>query len=324
MPRSVVRKNIYIFSFLLVLIACMWMTFVSTAQSPFPSEAVFRTLPHAEAKNVLQKLLKVHGVDATWDFLLRAYKDGEVTRFGEADAHLLAHMMGGEFYMKYGLEALTICGEGLNGGCLHGVIERMIEEKGPDSIKELDEDCRKLNKAHDCAHGAGHGLNEANARNIKTTIRACHLFGPPLLDSCVTGALMDASWRNTMLQHEPWAFCDTLERRYAESCATSVGNYFAYNRKNIPIPSVEKVCEEAPTESMKTACMVPVSQAIVRREKGVVSRIRNVCMSLAHSNREHCLHIAAEFLIGSSFTDATPSELCDSLFVGTMYTCQQH
>lgn len=92
-----------------------------------------------------------------------AYADFSCTHKNEPDltTHPLAHAFGAALYLEKGIEAVGVCDDKFEYGCLHEFFGRAIKDHGISIAGTLDDECRTSFKGDDvmkCEHGIGHGV----------------------------------------------------------------------------------------------------------------------------------------------------------------------
>lgn len=112
-------------------------------------------------------------------------------------AHAISHEAGFWLYETEGLRGLSKCKNYFNGGCVHGLVERYIEERGVPSTAEIIDACRNgrtFHEARECPHGAGHGfLLIAGYADLPRAVVLCREAfgeGEPVED-CFDGVFME-------------------------------------------------------------------------------------------------------------------------------------
>lgn len=115
------------------------------------------------------------------------------------DAHALAHIVGEVLYKKIGPSGIVACGTEFEYGCYHGFAGRMLEEKGMDSINDVNEGCLASPGPLGCLHGVGHGILAFLGNDqLLQALKACddlHQSSP--IGGCFGGVFMEYNF-NTM------------------------------------------------------------------------------------------------------------------------------
>ncbi len=269
----------------------------------------------AESKRALVNVINDVGATNAWRILKEAYLTDGQLQHRNIDPHTLAHQIGRAIYKERGINGLSICDDAFTGGCFHGVVEEVLILDGVGASARIGRLCSTLDNPSGCAHGAGHGLNEASERNLSNAMRSCATFPESLKPDCIEGLLMDNlwSWKEADVRRKLWAICEGLSPEYHVACASSLGNYFS-EHKSVDVHSYEPstiaaVCGTAPTEEMSNRCLLRLGQSITRRTNGHVEQIILECGRLFTDQQDDCLKNAVSFAISAKYIDPSISRL---------------
>ncbi len=269
--------------------------------------ARFRKLTTTAAQKEIRIMTETEGPIAAWKFTKRVYFEDQSIVYGNADGHAIAHTVGEGMYDRYGLaQALRECDHSFSEGCMHGVVARLIEQTGVGSPAVMGSICAGQKDPNSCAHGAGHGINDATARDLHVSLDWCRQFADAIAPDCVEGALMDNSWDwdRAGVERDPWAICAPLEKEFDVACASAIGNYFSEMRNDseerlrYEPGYISDVCDKAPTKDMKDRCFLRLAQSIVRRAQADPARMFSLCSELSATRQNACIVSANEFVDG--------------------------
>lgn len=151
------------------------------------------------------------------------------------NAQELSHIVGNALYSKFGLEGITKCDDAFAYGCYHGVSEKLLQEKGPDIVRDVQNSCLKiypLAKSKNytgCIHGMGHGLLTYENMNIAKALKDCGQLDTEYKNYCYEGVFMENSLetKQGFDLNKPWNFCSDLPEDYHSSCARYQSQFFS-------------------------------------------------------------------------------------------------
>lgn len=289
----------------------------------------FRLLSRDDIKDEMTRLLEDKGATAAWKFLKDIYLVNGRLQDSNIDPHTLAHMVGAAFYKEAKLGGLSMCDDAFTGGCFHGVIEQMVTEEGIKNSERIGNVCSTLVDAVSCAHGAGHGLNEASGGDLAEALRSCDTFPENIASDCAEGVIMDNSWSwsDVNIEKDPWAVCRSVSTRYQVACASGVGNYFSEHkdgRRFTYTPSVTgTVCEAAPTAEMVSKCFLRLGQHIARTASGNLETMNSLCKQLSEAQKQNCLKNSIRFALSAKYIDPrfSKEDLCRRYFNNPLASC---
>ncbi len=128
--------------------------------------------------------------------------------------HGRAHYFGEALFLEKGKGGIIFCDYSFNYGCQHGLIGRLIEQKGFSGLKELSSSCHydndniSITDSSICMHGAGHGLVATlgyTREGLEESLRICEgIFSDYTNEdianrkSCHGGAFMEYNFRSML------------------------------------------------------------------------------------------------------------------------------
>jgi hypothetical protein len=112
----------------------------------------------------------------------------------DARSHQFAHLIDAALY-EVGFEGIVQCTPLLSGGCYHGFMIRLIEERGLDALPKAVAECKQglaMEQPGNCAHASGHGLfSFVGYEDLPRAFRLCgEYFRGRDRDECFNGVFM--------------------------------------------------------------------------------------------------------------------------------------
>jgi hypothetical protein len=277
------------------------------------------------------RTLERSGLSAALDTLERLVaRDSSVLR----DAHQLAHALGRQAFTETGNDPGVIgqCRPDFASGCYHGVVEAYLHVRGSIDMAYLERMCRDAAKAspgtaYECMHGLGHGVLGAVNLDVPAALSYCDSLSTPMFrSSCHEGVFMEtinssvgghaghrhgsASASPTVERSDPYAPCDRVADRYADSCWLFQGFLILRSVGFDPAPAF-RACDAAPS-GMTKRCY----QSIGHQLTGLFQRdddwVARQCARGRPELAPECAAGAAWALAGMDWSGMRAAKFCAS------------
>jgi len=240
----------------------------------------FRGMFYADQLAIIKDMVKDDPVK-TWDYVKSAFLvDGQVVQ----NVHEFAHIIGNAIYTKHGLEGIKYCDATFAFGCYHGVSEKLLQEKGKNAVRQVQDECIRIFPPQDsknytgCIHGMGHGLLSFENLDIIKALEDCDQLDKNYRSYCYDGVFMENSTetKQTFNPDEPWKFCSDLPEDYHLNCARYQSQFF-FDEFNKNIRLVTASCAKASDDKLKVTCFESVGYHIAQTAKGNFEKITEEC-----------------------------------------------
>lgn len=165
----------------------------------------------AEAMYWRKRIASVGGAEA--------YKELAASLAGTSipNAHIDAHVFGGELYKQHGVPAIFVCDDDkrFTYGCQHEVFSRAIQEHGMEVVPRLVQNCEQLVKGKSntsCQHSIGHGILSTlgyDEESLEKALAVCHdIAHSHPIAGCYRGVFMEYNVRTMIFGSPPRPFTD--------------------------------------------------------------------------------------------------------------------
>lgn len=264
-----------------------------------------------------------------WKYLKRSYqKNGQVT----GNAHSLAHVVGNVAYRNLGMAGIKICDTSFSYGCLHGVTEEALKDKGPTAVNSIEKECvdnlsgRTGDTLTGCMHGMGHGLLTWEKLDVGRALGECDRLAYQWENYCYDGVFMENAtdspdWYSVTV--DPWKFCAGLQAKYQFNCA----RYEAVGLANSPdlnLRGIAAICEQAPVETLTKPCLDSLGYKAAQDAVGNLGGIKRECLGLSGVlAQDECLASAATEVKFQRYNDwgKVSGELCAAVSESNQSSC---
>lgn len=239
------------------------------------------------------------------------------------NAHEFAHIIGNGMYIKYGLAGITKCDTTFAYGCMHGVTQKLLADRGIAAVKEVQDQCTKIfppDKSQNytgCIHGMGHGLLTWEKYDVPKALKDCDILDSLYQNYCYDGVFMENASESphvTESDQKVWKFCLDLDQKYQYNCSRYQSQVFLGEYPG-DVARVGVACGHADDDLMSTTCFEGLGYYVSQQNKGMLSGILKQCGQLSLPGRYHCNIGAAREVIFQSYTgwDKTSAAICEQL-----------
>ena len=268
-------------------------------ESELPSPQNFRYLPFEKQYDLVNTLSKKNPKTA-WIYLKKALvQNNEIVGNG----HEFSHIVGREFFKKYGYEGVTLCDNTFSYGCYHGTIIEALLLYGKASIPLIERQCVKTvrdkggESTRECTHGLGHGLITMHNFNLPQALSDCDLLTSLSRNSCYLGVFMEYSFSTAPTRislKNPWRFCTDLPVRYKAACANYLPHTLLAQNYDLDLPHLGKLCMNTSDQALWRPCISYVGALAAVTSLGEKSAILKECNQIrVQEGRIECIQSAA-------------------------------
>lgn len=292
MPKLVSMKFKKIFKYLslialtaLLILAAFFLKTTTKAKLSLNDE-VFKSQNYQKFENFTKK----NGVKKTYQILKEKYPNNDTI------AHNFAHIVGFEALRQDGISGLEICDTSYNYGCHHGFVEVYLKKFGVESVKDIENSCKKLGPVHtpSCIHGIGHGVMVVDTYDIKKALWDCDLLDEQSRIFCwdgafmerVTGSMLGDDFKLEIDDSNLDEPCISIEEKYQEQCfRNQVTVWYKFFENSIG--KVASRCSQT-KESYQKTCFESIGLMNVMVTVGDPQRIINNCLTLNNDALDFC------------------------------------
>lgn len=269
---------------------------------------------------VIEKLIKTDPKKAWIELKQKYFVNGQVV----GDVHQLAHKIGNEFYLRYGLKGVVLCDSTFAFGCFHGVSEKLLATEGSEVIQKVEKECEgffsstEKVKLTGCLHGMGHGLLSWENLNGQRALLDCDLLQDKHRSDCYDGVFMELSFNTKLISGldiaNPWKFCSSLNESYQEKCA-SYQPVFFQAKYGLNYEDMGEICSTSPNASNSNQCYTRLGFLISSESLGSFEKIKEVCSKYSGGGKSFCILGASEDVVFQKYADweKVSEDLCNQL-----------
>lgn len=249
----------------------------------------------------------------------------------DARAHQFAHEIGSTLYETDGPRGITRCAAYLSGGCYHGFMIRLIQERGMDALPHAVAECKSglaSEQPGNCAHASGHGiLTYVGYDQLPTALEICkNNFNGRDRDECWSGVFMQNNFGEFNVpppgrwyhEEDPMYPCNESFVRAAGAHDACWLMQSQLTLQNDSYPHFERstakvgnYCSTLPARDRLT-CLTGISRQL-QQMYVTEEAIRKECNTLALPIAQRwCLYMAAQtaYFFGERDPDSWPIRLC--------------
>lgn len=292
----------------------------SGSETNLPSPSQVRELSYTEQLSIVRAAAKDDPVNA-WEYVKSVFiVNGQTV----SNAHEFAHIIGNAIYSEFGLKGIKNCDTAFAYGCFHGVSEKLLQDKGAEVVKEVQDECIKIfppEKTRDftgCIHGMGHGLLTFENLDLTKALEDCDRLDDSYKNYCYDGVFMEnaSSVREDGFSADnPWKFCKDLPEKYHHNCARYQSMIFT-EKFHGDIKLVIDNCAKATTATLKNTCFESTGYYVSQKALGDFDTIKQGCFNASNiEGRGSCVIGAARETTFQRYQGwaTTSEELCQIL-----------
>ena len=240
-----------------------------------------------------------------------------------AAQHSAAHLFGSVLYDVEGIHGIRVCDTDFNYGCFHGFIAEAVATEGIDSVHELSDACKAVERPAPCEHGIGHGLVEyLGPDKLTAALDACeNTYQADPIGGCRSGVFMefnipvsfgeDGQAVSSIRPHQGSGMydpCPALDRKYQQSCYYSLPQW--WNALNYSFPYAGTLCADIKDSKNAQACATGLGAIAGPASHYVVETARTLCPDTLGELKDLCsANVAAAFAFNADKKDDA-RELC--------------
>ncbi|MEL6804242.1 MAG: hypothetical protein AAFO91_10715, partial [Bacteroidota bacterium] len=276
-----------------------------------------------------ERIAEMGGYQA-YELFSKFYSESEI-----GIQHENAHFFGEALYAIEGIKGVVVCDARFAFGCYHSFFGFALLDQGLGILTDLDQACIEVygRKGLGCQHGIGHGvLAELGYDKLDESLEACRTLdwdGP--IGGCTSGVFMEHNFATMQDQgrvreageqglHFP---CNVVGNTFLEACYFDqpqwwwAGQQFSYER-------VGQLCQEAPTDTERTACYRGVGNLVAGFKGFELDAIIDGCAQMPDVEAElYCIEGASWLMAAQPEYEHIWNELC-SYFEGDAHTrCEE-
>lgn len=298
-------------SFLIVAVgiaAVAYLIAVPPVERAFPAFSP-ETTPEVRAQMI--RSIERLGPDRAYILLAASYKDTP-SNF----QHGAAHIFGEALYEAQGVSGVTTCDDGYNFGCFHGFFIEAVSHEGLDVLDELNGECTATSVSSACRHGIGHGILEyLGLHRLTDALEACTRIEDmeTRVGGCTGGVFMEYNLPLEVLDGvytiapreledpaNPYAPCDTVADRFAESCHHELPQWWGHVYGREDFMTIGRLCAGAAGEHNRYTCYMGAGTIAASAAKYDVERAIELCKDMPNQEAEGvCLIYTAGAFSGS-------------------------
>jgi hypothetical protein len=218
-----------------------------------------------------------------------AYVKDMSAHYSRANYHFMGHALGNILYTRDGLDAVALCGDSFEWGCLHEVIGQAYAEDGATTTQKLIATCASYTdpkKRGECQHGLGHGIMYVNnyaTGKLDQMFQECDTITTvrpiPKNASCHAGLMMEYNMHLMTMEYNgengrpadsdhPFDFCNVLSKEaYKEMCVYWAVPWlhgrlydFAYDADTFK--KLGELCNENSDPNLRATCFKGIGRSI--------------------------------------------------------------
>ena len=246
-------------------------------------------------------------------------------------------------------EALALCPESYNYGCVHGFFQHALSMGGI-TDRSAAEICQAMQKpsvspktVQSCYHGFGHGVMVSSDYDLGRALGRCDkLESSVFQQDCWQGVFMenvdsaiDGKWQEHGFSREdPLAPCDTVDQKYQTQCFVNQSAWMMKVLHN-DVASGAQACLKAPAgdaapclESLGLLTTNPAWQGRLlpagRGKPALLEDAWALCKQFPDANVGDCVVAALDNLLNSGLSDAKGGQaFCDIVNEAYRSRCSQ-
>jgi len=290
----------------------------------------FRKLDYQKQLDLVKSYAKSDPINA-WKYVKDVFLiNGQQV----SNAHEFAHLIGNAMYVKFGLEGITYCDQTFAFGCYHGVSEKLLVDKGPMVVKDVQQHCTNIfppettQNFTGCIHGMGHGLFTYEHFNVQKALNDCDQLDELYKTYCYDGVFMEHSddlAEGEFDPNHPWQFCEALAEKYQYNCARYQSHIFS-SKWIHDLPKVGAACASSKKQNISFTCFESLGYYVTQTNTGKLDGILANCRELTGIGIDHCIYGASREVEFQAYPNwqKTKDGLCDVIDDSLKVSCRQH